>query len=60
VHYLTYGEVHKRANRLGLVMSRDRMTGRVNLRFREAGVDGREWPRLTLHDALRVVQSLEG
>lgn len=40
-------------------MSRDRLTRRINLRFRNTADDPREWRELILEEALAVVQSLE-
>jgi len=59
MRHITYGDVHKRANCAGLIMSRDRLTRRINLRFRNTADDPREWRELTLEDALAIIQSVE-
>lgn len=59
MRHMTYGDVHKRANGAGLIMSRNRLTRRINLRFRDTTNDPREWRELILEEALAVVESLE-
>jgi hypothetical protein len=59
VTYLTYGDVHHRANALGLIMSRDRATLRIGLRYRDPGLGRQEWRGKTLHDVLAIIEQLE-
>lgn len=57
--YLTYGDVHHRANALGLIMSRDRMTLRISLRYRDPASGRQEWRNMTLQEVLAVIESME-
>lgn len=58
--YLTYGDVHHRANALGLIMSRDRMTLRISLRYRDPANGRQVWRNMTLQEVLTVIESMEG
>lgn len=57
--HLTYGDVQVRAAHAGLVMSRDRRTGAINLRYRRASVSAQEWRGLSLEEALSVIPSTD-
>lgn len=57
--YLTYGDVHHRANALGLIMSRDRLTLRISLRYRDPARGRQEWRNMTLQEVLAVIESME-
>jgi len=57
--HLTYGDVHHRANALGLIMSRDRMTLRISLRYRDPSRGRQEWRGKTLYDVLAIIEQLE-
>jgi len=57
--HLTYGDVHHRANALGLIMSRDRVTLRISLRYRDPSRGRQEWRGKTLYDVLAIVEQLE-
>jgi len=57
--HLTYGDVHHRANALGLIMSRDPTTLRIGLRYRDPSRGRQEWRGKTLHDVLAIIEQLE-
>lgn len=57
--YLTYGDVHHRANALGLIMTRDRLTSRISLRYRGADQAPPEWRNKTLHEIMAIIESIE-
>jgi hypothetical protein len=58
-NYPKFGELQKRASALGLVMSRDRISGHLHLRYRDRRDPRPGWRHMTFQEASAVVDGLE-
>jgi hypothetical protein len=50
-----YGAVRERASQAGLVLSRDRVSSGINLRYRDPRTSAQVWRDLTIAEAMAVV-----
>lgn len=59
MHCITFGQLQKSAARSGLVMSRDRSSLLVNIRYRDPARSAARWRGLTFHEAWVLVEELK-